>query len=225
MRAIGQIYNILLKDLLIEMKSRESILSMFMFGILIIIIFNFTFEAGAEVMRKIGPGIIWVTFVFAAILGLNRSFTLEKENSSLQGVMLTPVDRGVIYLGKFLSNLIFVLFIEIITLPFFAVFLNLSIFGHFRALWLIFLLGTVGFVSVGTLFSAMSVNTRMREVMLPILLFPVSTPVLIAAVESTKKVFLGKDLGDFSFWLNLMIVYDIIFLVVSFLLFEFVIEE
>jgi len=225
MRHLSHLSTLLWKDLLIEAKSRETIISMFLFSILVILIFNFAFAADAATLKKLSPGLIWITFLFFGVLGLNRSFTLEKENGSLQGTLLTPVDRGVIYLGKFLSNLIFVLFVEIITLPLFTLFLNVNLLQHFGDLWIILVLGSIGFISVGTLFSAIAVNTKLREVMLPILLYPVTTPAFIAAVKCTSAILRERPVESYSNWLSILILYDVVFLVTSFLIFEFVVEE
>ena len=162
MRHLSQLSALLRKDILIELKSRETIISMLLFSLLVLLVFNFAFEADSAAIKKISPGLLWITFLFFGVLGLNRSFTLEKENDSLQGTLLAPVDRSVIYLGKFLSNLLFILLVELITLPLFTLFLNVDLLSHIGKLLPILLLGSIGFISVGTLFSAMAVNTKMR---------------------------------------------------------------
>ena len=225
MKHLSHLSTLLWKDLLIELKSRETIISMFLFSVIVILIFNFAFEGDIKTITKLSPGLMWTTFLFFGVLGLNRSFTLEKENNSLQGTLLAPVDRSVIYLGKFISNLIFVLFVELISLPLFAIFLNVNLFENFSNLWLILLLGTIGFISVGTLFSAISVNTNMREVMLPLLLFPISTPAFIASVKCTSAILRNRPIETYSNWLGILILFDVVFFVTSFLIFEFVVEE
>jgi len=216
---------LLWKDLLIELKSRETIISMFLFSVIVILIFNFAFEGDVKTITKLSPGLMWTTFLFFGVLGLNRSFTLEKENNSLQGTLLAPVDRSVIYLSKFISNLIFVLIVELVSLPLFAIFLNVNLFEHFDRLWLILLLGTIGFISVGTLFGAISVNTKMREVMLPLLLFPISTPAFIASAKCTSAILRDRPFESYSNWIGILILFDVVFFVTSFLIFEFVVEE
>jgi len=225
LKHLSHLSALLWKDLLIELKSRETIISMFLFSVIVILIFNFAFEGDIKTITKLSPGLMWTTFLFFGVLGLNRSFTLEKENNSLQGTLLAPVDRSVIYLGKFISNLIFVLFVELISLPLFAIFLNVNLFENFSNLWLILLLGTIGFISVGTLFSAISVNTKMREVMLPLLLFPISTPAFIASVKCTSAILRNRPIETYSNWLGILILFDVVFFVTSFLIFEFVVEE
>jgi len=225
MDTLRKIWLIVQKDLISELRSKEIFSSMFIFCIVVIVIFNFSFEIGRAKIEEIAPGILWVAFIFAGVLGLNRSFILEKEKDCLQGLMLCPFDRGLIYLGKVVGNLLFMFLVILITLPIFCVFFNLSIFSYLPALILVILLGALGFISVGTILSAMSVNTKMREVLLPILLFPVVVPVLIACVKSTGKIFAGKSVSEISGWLKLMLAFDIIYLIVSYLTFEYVLEE
>jgi len=216
---------ILWKDIMLELRTKEMFSSMFVFALLSMIIFNFTFELRKENVNQIAPGVLWVAFAFAGVLGLNRSFIIEKEKESILGLMLTPVDRSAIYLGKAFGNIIFMFVVEAVTIPVFAVFFNYSFGPFIFPLILVIMLGTIGFAAVGTIFSAMSVNTRMREVMLPILLFPVMVPVIIAAVKTTSLILQGKPWARGAPWLNLLIAFDIIFMAVSFLLFEHVIEE
>ena len=225
MRHLSQLSALLRKDILIELKSRETIISMMLFSLLVILMFNFAFESDSETIKKISPGLLWITFLFFGVLGLNRSFTLEKENDSLQGTLLAPVDRSVIYLGKFLSNLLFIILVELISLPLFTLFLNVDLLSRIGALLPILFLGSIGFISVGTLFSAMAVNTKMREIMLPLLLYPVTTPAFIAATKCTSAILRDRPLETYSNWLNMLILFDLVFFVISFLIFEFVVEE
>ena len=210
---------------MVEMRTKDLFSAMFLFALLVIIIFNFAFAPGTGNISQLAPGILWVAFTFAGVLGLNRSFIFEKDRGSLQGLMLSPVDRGVIYLGKTLGNIIFISLVELITLPLFAVFFNLSILHLIPRLALVLLVSTVGFASAGTLLAAVSVNTKAREVMLPVLLFPIIIPVIIGAVKSTGKILDGAPLTEVLSWLKLLIAFDIIFLIVSFLVFEYVVEE
>lgn len=220
---LSQLGAILWKDLVAEVRSREIFSAMFVFSLLVILIFNFAFELQRRELVSLAAGILWVTFSFAGVLGLNRSFVLEKDKGSLEGLLLSPADRGAIYLAKMLGNLIFILLVEIIVLPLFAIFANLTI--PVLPLLPIFLLGTLGFSAVGTIFAAMATGTRTREVMLPILLFPIVVPVVIAAVKATELVLDGKNLDAVGDWLGLLMAFDVIFVVVAFLTFEFVIAE
>ena len=224
-----QVFTILWKDILFELRTRDTITAVLVFALLVIVIFNFAFEPEASTMLIVAPGVLWVSFIFAGVLSLNRTFVLEKEKGCLEGLMLCPVSREAIYTGKMLSSLIFMLTIEAIILPVFFVLFNLSVpipmYIFVAEIGLVTLLTTIGFATVGTLFSAMSANTKAREVMLPILLFPVVSPIIIAAVESTGIILEGGYWGDFSSWLGILVAFDAIFLAVSPLAFEFVIQE
>ena len=214
-----------LKDLKIEFRTKEVLNSMFVFGILVIIVFNFAFDLTRIETLEIASGVLWIAFTFSGILGLNRSFSFEKENSAIEGIILAPVDRSAVYLGKLMSNFFLMLLFEIVLLPFFIIFFNLRIFSDLPVLFLVMILGTLGFVTVGTIFSAVSANTRMREIMLPVLLFPVSVPVIIGAVESTSFILLGNNQELLWSWIQRLIAIDVIYFIASFLLFEYVIVE
>jgi heme exporter protein B len=220
---IRTILTVLWKDFKIELRTREVFSASFVFCLLVLIVFNFTLALSGDEALRLGPGFLWVAFAFAGILSLNRSFAVEKEEGCIQALLLAPVDRGGIYIGKLLSNVIFMMITELIILPLFIMLFNLNLGGSVPLLVLIFFLGTLGFAAVGTVFSAVAANTRMREVMLPILLLPVTVPVLIAAVETTAYAIGVRD--DASFWFKLLVAYDIVFVIASFLVFEYVIEE
>lgn len=217
------IRTILWKDLKIELRSKEAFSSSFVFSVLVLVIFNFALDLSSQSAHELASGLLWIAFSFAGVLSLSRSFALEREENCTQALLLAPVDRGGIFLGKFLANVVFMLATEIIVLPLFAVFFNIDISARFGLLILILILGTVGFASVGTLFSAMASVTRMREVLMPLLLLPITIPVLIASVETTAYA-IGA-IEDASFWFKLLVVYDVIFVTVSFLIFEHVVQE
>ncbi len=223
MRFIEKVLAIVWKDLLVEIKTKETFSSMFVFALLTIVIFNFAFQLRVEEINLVAPGVLWVAITFAGVLGLSRSFIREKDRGCMEGLMLCPVDRAAIYTGKALGNLIFMLMMEIVALPLFAVFFNLPIL--MPSLVAVTLLGTIGFAAVGTLFSAIAVNTKAREVMLPILFFPIVIPVVIAAVKATTAILDGGAGEGLSNWLSLLIAFDVIFAVISFLCFEYVLEE
>ena len=223
MSFLRKILVIVQKDLAVELRTREMLSSMFVFALLVIVIFNFAFELRIENVREVAPGVLWVTFTFAGMLGLNRSFVLEKDRGCLEGLLLCPVDRSAIYFGKMLGNVIFMAIVEAIILPIFSVLFNISLFHP--VLLLIVVLGTLGFAGVGTLFSAMAVHTRSREVMLPVLLFPVVVPAMIAAVKATGGILDGQAFSEIAHWVRLLVAFDVIFLVVSFMTFDYVVEE
>lgn len=222
-KAFGKIFAIFWKDILIEFRTKDIIISVLVFALLVLVIFSFAFGTGGEITGTAASGILWVALTFGGIIGLNRVFAVEKENSRLEGLMLCPVDRAVIYWGKLAGSFTFMLALAIVITPIFLALFNLPVF--LPGLALIIILATLGFAAVGTLFSALAVNTRARDIMLPILFLPVIVPVIIAAVEATEPVLGGSPWGEMSTWLQIMIAFDIIYLVVSTLVFEFVIEE
>jgi heme exporter protein B len=211
------------KDLVSESRTRDVAFSVLFFAILVIVIFNFAFEPGADTTKLVAPGILWVAITFAGILSFNRSFIQEKEKGCIDGLKLCPIDKEVIYLGKMLGSLIFLLIIEIIILPIFSILFDLPLF--MPNLILIAVLATVGLSAVGILFSALSVNTKAREILLPILFFPIVTPLIIAAVKATELVLKGEAIGSMSSWLQILGIFDVVFIVASIFVFEYVIED
>lgn len=211
------------KDLTAEMRSRELLSSMFVFALLVILIFNFALELDVTTRLTVTAGVLWVTFAFAGTLGLNRSMASEKDRGCLDGLLLAPVDRSAIFFGKMIGNLIFMLVVEIIVLPIYSVLYNTDLFS--AGFLGVVLLGSIGYVVVGTLLATMAVQTRTRDVMLPILLFPVTIPLLIAAVKGSMGFLQGLEMEEIRPWLNLLISYDIIFLALAFMVFDYLVEE
>jgi len=212
------------KDLLSEYRNRENISSMFFFALNVILIFSFSFSLDPETIQEIIPGIIWVAFGFTAIIGLGKSFLIEVNNDCMEYFQILAIPKGAIYLGKFAGNLLFMLTVEIILFPLFILFFNLDIFDKFPEMLLVFTAATVGLSALGTLFSALTVQIRAREVMFPILLLPLSVPIFIAAVESTRGVISGDPFSLYRHWIELLLVFDVIFVVVSFWVFEFILD-
>jgi heme exporter protein B len=215
---------IVFKDIVIEMRSKESISSMLMFGILVLTIFMFAFAGGGLDKGSVAPGELWVAFSFAAILGLNRSLAMEIDNDCLQGLLLAPLGRGELYLGKVASNFVFMMIAEIVVLPVFVILNNYSFDLRMLAVAAIACLGTLGMAAVGTILSTISANTRMKEVMLPILQIPLTVPVVIASVEATSQI-LNSDDPEISTWLTILGGFSIVYLTISYLVFEFAVEE
>lgn len=222
---IAKIWAIFRKDMLIELRTKDSLNAMLFFGIVVLVIFNFALEPVRESVRAAVPGVLWVAFAFAGTLGLNRMFSAEKENSCLQGLLMVPVDRGILYLGKMLAASVFMLVTEAVVFVFCLVFFNLTVWSEIPWLALIFLVGTLGFTSVGTLLAAVAANTRMREVLLPLILFPVVLPVIINAVEATGIVLNTVDYSALRLPVTFMSVFTIVFTTVAYLLFDFVLED
>ena len=217
------IFAIVWKDLRAEFRSFELVSVMLVFSLLVILIFNFALELDIKTRQSVTAGVLWSTFAFAGTLGLNRSMAIEKDRGSLDGLLLAPVDRSAIYFGKFISNLAFMTLVEIIVLPIYSILYNTNLFRP--GLLLVILLGSIGYTAVGTLLAAMSVQTRTRDVLLPILLFPVAFSVLLAAVKASGGFLNNSELTDILLPINLLIAYDIIFIAASFMLFDNVVEE
>jgi len=211
------------KDLAAELRSRELLSAMLVFSMLVMMIFYFALELDPKSRNAIAAGVLWVTFAFAGTLGLNRSMAIEKDRGCLDGLLLAPVDRSAIYFGKAISNLVFMLIVEGIVLPIYSILYNINLFNI--GLIGVILLGSVGYIAVGTLLATMTVQARTRDVLLPILLFPIVIPVLVAAVKASAGFLLGADMADILPWLNILIVYDVIFIAVAFMVFDFVVEE
>mgnify|MGYP000017524196 FL=1 len=217
-----KVLTIIWKDVVAELRTKEIFSSMFVFALLLIVIFNFSFDLRVEKVAEVVPGVLWVTFVFAGTLGLNRSLALEMEDACLDGLLLAPMERGTIYFGKMLGNLIFISITEALMLPIFSAVFDLNLIRP--ALLLTIFLGTTGFAAVGTLLSTMAVNTRAREVMLPVLLFPIILPVVISAVKLTTGILDGLPWDSLAPWLRFLVGFDIIFLVISYLTFDYVVQ-
>jgi heme exporter protein B len=225
MNYVRKILAIIWKDIVAELRTKEMFSAMFVFAVLVIVVFNFAFDlrVSGDRVRQVAPGALWVAFAFAGVLGLNRAFVMEKDRGCLEGLLLSPVDHTAIYFGKMVSTVLFMLIVEAFTLPVFTAFFDVNLFD--LRLILIILLGTVGFAGVGTILSAMTAQTRAREVLLPILLLPVAAPVLIAAVKATAGVLDGLTMGEISRWLQLLIAFDIIFPAAAFMTFDYVVKE
>ncbi|PKB67294.1 MAG: heme ABC transporter permease CcmB [SAR202 cluster bacterium Io17-Chloro-G3] len=217
------IFAVAWKDILLELRTKNVITAVLTFALVSMVIFSFAFEPTPKIIAIVAPGILWVAITFAGLLGLNRSFSMEEENESLEGLLLCPVTRDVIYFGKLLGIFLFMLVAEVILLPVFAILYNLDVFEI--GMFVIMTLTTLGFAGIGTLFSAIAVNTRSREMMLPMLLLPLASPIIIAAVESTRIVLDGGTWSEIGRWWQLILAFDVIFLIASSFVFGSVLEE
>lgn len=226
-----KIWAIFRKDLLIEFRTKDSLTSMLFFGIVVLVIFNFALGSLHDTIRSAVPGVLWVAFTFSGTLGLNRLFAAEKENGCLQGLLMISADRGAIYLGKMMAAGFFMLVAEVVIFVVALVLFNLTVWAEIPYLLVVFVVGTFGFMAVGTLLSAIAVNTRLREVLLPLMLFPVILPILINAVEATDIILNASNyeaadlMGALKLPLTVMSVFAIVFGTISYLLFERVLEE
>ncbi|HKA57217.1 MAG TPA: heme exporter protein CcmB [Gemmatimonadales bacterium] len=213
------------KDLRIEFRSRTAILSAVVFVVLAFVVFNFGRDPTAVPNVALAPSILWVTFTLAAILALNRAFNLELENQAFDGLLLAPIDRSSIYLGKLIANLVFVATFELIGVPLLILFFNLRLLPYLGPLALLIGLATLGFVAVGTLFSAMTVRTRFAELLLPVLLLPFMILPLSWGVQATVRLLAGRPLSEIAGWLNMLAVYDVVFVALALLLFPATVTE
>ena len=222
MKTIAGALIIVWKDMIAEWRTKEMFSSMFVFILLVIVIFKFSFDLRVSNATLLVPGILWAALTFAGTLQLGRSASLEVEDAHVDGLLLAPVPRSSIYLGKALGNLVFMSITELIMLPIFSALFNLNLFRPL--ILLAVFLGTVGFASVGTLLSTMAANSRAREVMLPVLLFPIVLPIVIAAVKLTAGVLDGNAWQELAVWIRFLIAFDTVFLILSLMTFRFVVE-
>ncbi len=215
-----QVLAVVRKDLLVEARARDLLVVMLTFAVLSLIIFNLALDLRGPVVEQVGPGLLWLTITFAAMLGMGRTFVREYERGTLAGLLLAPIDRGTLFIGKLLANLIFLFIMEAVTLPMFALLFNLPVLQP--SVIFITALGTLGFATLGTIFSAMAAHSRAREALLPLLLLPTTVPVLIGAVKATSDAISGAE-GSPP-WIGLLIAFNVIFLTLSYLLFEHAVE-
>ena len=216
---------ILKKDLRMEFRSKDSILAMWIFSLLIFVVFNFTFEVSRLVMLEIAPGLLWVAFIFSGMFGLNHSFAVERENGNLRSMALMPVDGGQIFLGKFLSVTIIMLMFEALIFPIFIIFYDLQLSFKMLLLIPVILAGTIGFTSLGTILSAIAVHTRNQQILLSLLLWPLVSPIVIWSVNMTSMV-LGSEIGTTFFPILIRVLaFDVIFFTLAYMLFDFILED
>lgn len=211
------------KDLAVEWRSRQLLSAMLVFALLVILIFNFALELDALTRQNVTAGVLWTTFAFVGTLGLNRSMAIEKERDSLDGLLLAPVGRSSIFFGKMLANLAFMGIVEAVTLPLYGLLYNVNTLQG--GLLLVIGLGSIGYAAVGTLLASMAVQTRTRDLLLPVILFPVVLPLLVAALRASSGYLDGLEMQYIWPSLNLIIVYDVIMISLGYMFFDYVIEE
>jgi heme exporter protein B len=211
------------KDIRLEARTKETISAVLAFAIIIAFIFGFAFDPRPSVVAIVGPGIVWVAYVFTGILGMNHTFALERDRGTLEGLLLAPVGREAVYAGKLLSTATIMIFVEALLFPVFLVLFDLNLFNIWFAL--VALAATIGFATVGTLFSAIAAHTRAREILLPLLFLPIVLPIIIGAVTSTGAAIDGDGWDGVGKWLQFILAFDAVFLVLSSWAFDFVLEE
>ena len=213
------------KDLAIELRTRSAFLSVAVFALLSLVIFFFAWDPTAVSAIDLAPGVLWVTFTFAGLLGLHRSFSVEMQDRAMDALLVAPVDRESIYLGKAIANVVFVFALLVIALPALALFYNLPLGRTLAALGPIAALAAIGLVAVGTLFSSMAVNTRLAELLLPMLSLPFFVPIVLASAQASTRMLAGRPFTEYWGWIKILLAFDIVFLVACTLLFPFTIEE
>lgn len=221
---LSQIFLLLRKDLLLELRRRESLLTMFFFGTLLLFVFHFSFDLPPERVAEMAPALLWLAFLFTGTLGLAQLFEAERGNHCLEALLLSPMDRGAFFLAKTAFNLILMVLVEIVVIPLFWILFNLRSWDVIPNLFLVTLLGTVGFCVLGTLLSAVTLKARARELLLPLVLFPLMIPVILGTIRCMETILRAGELGEALPWLRLLIGFDVIFLTVGVLIFDWVIE-
>ncbi len=220
---LRKVWAITLKDLRAEFRAKEIVLTMAAFSILAVIVFGLAFDLRVPESAMVAPGVFWVTVLFGGVLGLNRAFGAEADRGSLAALLLAPMDRSAIYFGKLLAGFIFMLIVDALVLPVILVIFDVSLFQPLNLLGIF--LGTLGYMAVGTLFAALTANTRARESMLPILLLPVMVPVFVAGVGLSSALIDGRTMDAVARWLLMIAGYDLLFLTIAYLVFDMIWEE
>jgi len=213
------------KDLTIEFRTRSAFFSAVIFALLGLVIFYFAWDPTAVTVTDLAPGVLWVIFTFSGLLGLHRSFGVESDDHAIDGLLASPISRESIFLGKAIANLIFVAAVQLIAIPALVLFYNLPLGDVAGPLIAIAVLAAIGLVAVGTLFSAMAVNTRLAELLLPMLSLPFFVPIVIAASQSTAKLLSGRPVVEVSAWLKLLVAFDIVFVAACTLAYPFTVDD
>jgi len=212
------------KDLLLELRRRDSLLTMFFFGTLLLFVFHFSFDLPPDKVAEMAPALLWLAFLFTGTLGLTQLFQVERENHCLEALLLSPLDRGALFLAKSCFNLLLMLLVELVVMPLFWILFNLHGWNLLPQLFLVTLLGTVGFCVLGTIMSAVTLRARARELLLPLVLFPLMIPVILATIRCMENIMSAGDLGAAESWLRLLLGFDVIFVTAGILIFDRVIE-
>ncbi len=213
------------KDLAIEFRTRTAFFSAIVFALLGVTIFYFAWDPTAVSALDLAPGVLWVIFTFSALLGLQRSFGMEQSERAVDALLAAPIDREAIYLGKAMANFIFVVGVEAVTLPAVALFYNLPLSGAIGALAGVALLAAIGIVAVGTLFASMAVNTRLAELLLPMLSLPFFMPIVMASAQISARLLAGRPIGELASWLRILVAFDLVFILACTFAFPYTVEE
>jgi heme exporter protein B len=209
------------KDLRAELRTKEAINASFAFAVMILLLFSFAFDPSEETTREISGGLLWIVFAFAGTLVLNRSFARELPNDCLDALVSAPVPGSALFLGKALANFALVMAVELVSLGVFGFFYNVRWLGQFWPLMLVLVLGTWAITVIGTVFSALTVNIRLREVMIPVLTYPLMVPALMGAMQLSTQLLMGQPLSaEVAVWLRLLVGFDVIFTALAVMLMD-----
>jgi len=225
MELVKQTLLLLWKDLLLELRRRDSLLTMFFFGTLLLFVFHFSFDLPPDRVAEMAPALLWLAFLFTGTLGLTQLFQVERENHCLDALLLSPLDRGALFLAKSCFTLLLMFLVEAVVMPLFWILFNLQEWNLLPQLFLVTLLGTVGFCVLGTIMSAITLRARARELLLPLVLFPLMIPVILATIRCMENIMSAGELGAAWSWLRLLLGFDVIFVTVGILMFDRVIES
>ena len=225
MTVLRAAFAIAVKDARVELASKTALATAITFAILVLVIFNFARDPGEVTLAMLAPSVLWVTSAFAGVVALNRSFTMERERGAMEGLLLAPVSRSAIYLGKYLANLAFVLIVNLVLLPLFVLFFNVAVTGALGWIALLLGLAAAGYVAIGTVLAAMTVRTRFADLMLPVLLLSFLVPPVLMGVQATTRLLGGRPLSEILGWLRILALYDVVFITLGFLLFPATMDE
>lgn len=220
---LAAVWQVFRKDLQVEWRGRQGVPVMLVFALMIVFLFNFALQLSPDLQAGLAAGLLWVSLAFASTLGLNRSISLERENNALDGLLLAPVDRSAVFFGKTLGNFCFTSLVGLLLLPIVSLFYQQNMLR--LPLAAVLLLGVAAYTSLGTLLSALSIQARTRDILLPVLLFPLALPILIAAVEATRGLLSGQTLAELSSWVYLILAGALLFNAAGLLFFETILEE
>jgi heme exporter protein B len=222
---VGRACAVAWKDLTVEWRARANFNAVVALAVVMLLLFGFALGPETESLRVAAAGILWLTILFSGVMSFNRSYQVELENGALEALLLYPGSRKALFVGKLATNLVFVLLVEVLLVPLAAILYGLSLLQALPGLALVLLLGTFGFVVLGTFYAAMASRVQAREVLLPLLLFPMLVPLLVASVAATAAILAGDPMGDAGSWIRLLIIFDVIFGIAALFAFEHVIEE
>ncbi|MDQ1145100.1 heme exporter protein B [Bacillus sp. SORGH_AS 510] len=213
------------KDLYSELKTKQILVTQIIFAGLVIVVLSFAFDPANNTTKAVIPGVIWVIIVFAGILGLNRSFITEQRNDTIQGLLVAPMEAASIYLGKFFANFTMILVVELVSIPFLFLLFDFHFLGSIPYFIVVVFLGSFGFIAIGTFLAALAANSKSSEMLLPLLLFPITTPILIGVVQATRIILTNMEKFSSALaWIQLVTAYDVIFFVICLLLIDYVLE-